>query len=248
MISQLIIGASATLEGLRLIHRPGLRRYVYIPFTINLVFFGLFVWLGVTYFGDLMNSFLPQESWFAWLHWLLWPLFAIAIGLVFFFCFSIIANLIGAPFNSLLAKAVEQQLTHRLDNELATPWQGLAKEGFRTIKSEINKMGYFISRAIPLLILFLIPGINIIAPFLWFAFNSWMLALEYLDYPMGNHGIFFTAQRDRLRQFRGLGLGFGASVVLMNSIPLINFLAMPTAVASATLLWVKYLAFASNRN
>ncbi|CAH9018176.1 sulfate transporter CysZ [Candidatus Nitrosacidococcus sp. I8] len=241
MINQLIIGSSAILQGLHLIHRPGLRRYVYIPFTINLVFFGLFVWLGVTYFSDLMNSFLPQESWITWLHWLLWPLFAIAIGLFFFFSFSMSTNLIGAPFNSLLAKAVEQQLTHTPVDELATPWQGLAKEGFQAIKSEINKIGYFLSRAIPFLILFLIPGINIIAPFLWFGFNGWMLALEYLDYPMGNHGIFFTEQRDRLRQFRGLGLGFGVSVVLMNSIPLINFLAMPTAVASATLLWVRYL-------
>jgi len=45
-----------------------------------------------------------------------------------------------------------------------------------------------------------------------------MLALEYCDYPMGNHGIDFAAQRRLLGQQRLLNAGFGAAVLVATSI------------------------------
>ena len=43
----------------------------------------------------------------------------------------------------------------------------------------------------------------------------------------------------RLAQRRGISLGFGGGVMIMTSIPVVNFFAMPVAVAGATLLWVE---------
>ena len=91
-------------------------------------------------------------------------------------------------------------------------------------------------------ILFLIPGINIAAPFLWLAFNAWYLALEYTDYPMGNHGILFRKQHTQLKRMRLNAMGFSGGVLAMMAIPGINFLAMPAAVAGATVLWTRELA------
>lgn len=242
MVSQTLVGASYLLQGLHLIHRPGLRRYTYIPLTINLLLFTALIWLSAAQFSTLMDTLLPNNKWLDWLSWLLWPLFAVAMAVLVFFIFSMIANLIGAPFNGLLAKAVEQQLTsEEINGSSIGTWKDLAREIFPAIWMELNKIGYFILRAIPLLILFLIPGLNIIAPFLWFAFSAWILTLEYMDYPMGNHGITFPEQRRRLQQHRALGLGFGGATMLANSIPLVNFLVMPTAVAGATALWVEHL-------
>jgi CysZ protein len=68
-----------------------------------------------------------------------------------------------------------------------------------------------------------------------------MLAVEYLDYPMGNHGLSFSEQRRRLRRRPMLSLSFGAGVLLLMLIPGLNFLAMPAAVAGATALWVDRL-------
>jgi CysZ protein len=56
---------------------------------------------------------------------------------------------------------------------------------------------------------------------------------------MGNQGLKFREMRQRLRQRPALSLGFGAATGLMTLIPLVNFLAMPSAVAGATLLWVR---------
>ena len=64
-------------------------------------------------------------------------------------------------------------------------------------------------------ILFLIPGINLAAPFLWGLFSAWMLAIEYADYPMANHMLRFPEQRKRLRRRRLLSWGFGGGSLLM---------------------------------
>jgi CysZ protein len=239
LVTQTFIGASYLLRGFHLIHRPGLRSYAYIPLAINALLFTTLIWLSAAQFGTLIDTLLPK--WLDWLGWVLWPLFAVTMAVIVFFIFSMIANLIGAPFNGLLAKAVERQLTGQEINETTNTWKELLREALPAIWMELNKIGYFALRAVPLLILFLIPGLNIVAPLLWFAFSAWMLTLEYMDYPMGNHGITFPEQRQRLQQHHSLGLGFGGVTMLANSIPLVNFLVMPSAVAGATALWVGHL-------
>ena len=63
-----------------------------------------------------------------------------------------------------------------------------------------------------------------------------MLALQYLDYPLGNHGLAFSEQRRILKVQRPMMLGFGAVVLLYTMVPVLNFFAMPAAVVGATLL------------
>jgi CysZ protein len=58
---------------------------------------------------------------------------------------------------------------------------------------------------------------------------------------MGNHDLTFSKQKQLLAGRKGLALGFGGSVMVMTSIPLINFIVMPVAVAGATLLYVEQL-------
>lgn len=239
MSTQAALGAHYLVRGLHLIHRPGLRRYAYIPLAINTLLFAALLWLGAAQFGDLINALLPQ--WLDWLRWLLWPLFAVTMLVVVFFIFSAIVNVIAAPFNGLLAEAVERYLTGEAIAPPEGTWRELLREALPALWMELRNLGYFASRAIPLLILFLIPVLNLIAPFLWIAFSAWGLALEYLDYPMGNHDIATDTQRQSLQQHRLLGLGFGGATLFANTIPFLNFLVMPSAVAGATALWVERL-------
>ena len=107
------------------------------------------------------------------------------------------------------------------------------------LRSELRKISYIIFRGVPLLVLFFIPFVNIIAPLIWMGFTAWMLALEYSDYPMGNHGLLFTKQREKLKTRPLTVLGFGAGVMVLIIIPFVNFLAMPIAVAGATVMWIE---------
>jgi CysZ protein len=237
-IIQALVGARYLLRGLKLIHRPGLRRYAYLPLILNTLLFAALIWLGATQFDAFINTFLPP--WLEWLRWLLWPLFAVTIAIAVFFIFSLFVNLVSAPFNGLLAEAVEQHLSGEPISPL-NPRQGLLREVLFALGMELRKLSYFLGRAVPLLLLSLIPGLNVAAPFLWMTFGAWMLALQYLDYPLGNHGISFSQQRQYLRRHYSLGLGFGSATLLANAIPLVNFLVIPSAVAGATALWVERL-------
>lgn len=241
MIGDAVRGFGCFTAGLRMLPRPGLRRYVLGPLLLNIVLFAGLIWFGVGQFSDLVNWLLsPLPGWLDWLRYLLWPLFALTVLIAVFFTFSLVANLIGAPFNGLLAEAVESQLTGKPLDETGG-WKKMLAEVVPAILGEVRKLGYFVLWAIPLAVLFLIPGLNLAAPFLWAGFGAWMLALEYGDFPMGNHDIRFVAQRQIFRNRRGLALGFGGAAMLATMIPFLNFLVMPAAVAGATQLWVRHL-------
>ncbi len=163
----------------------------------------------------------------------------LATLLLVFYSFSVIGNIIAAPFNSLLAEAVEHHLTGEKLPEMS--WQETAKTILPSIMNEFRKLAYFICWAIPFLLLFFIPVIQVAAPFLWLAFGAWMLMLQYGDYPMANHNISVPDQRKKLASNRINSLSFGGATMLMTLIPFLNFLVIPSAVAGATMLWVEQM-------
>lgn len=239
MLGKPFIGASALLQGLTLLNTPGLRRFVAIPLLINVLLFIGSIYVLASQFSDLVAGWISHlPDWLLWLEWFFWVLFALTALLLVFYTFSILANIIASPFNSLLAEAVERHLTGQ-----PLPTGGSFIDAFKAapaaVLDELRKLGYMALLAIPILILsfFLAP----IAPFLWALFGAWMLALEYGDYPMGNHQLRFGEQRARIRKHKLLALGFGGATLVATMIPLLNFLVMPAAVAGATRLWVTQL-------
>jgi len=242
MTANPLSGAGYLLEGMKLITRPRLRRFVLIPLVINILVFSAAIWYGISEFESFlawMRSGIP--SWLQWLSWILWPLFVLALVILVFYSFTLVANLLAAPFNGLLAEKVELYLTGRpLDQ--GGGWKKVLIELVPTLLDELKKLLFAGLLAIPFLILFLIPGINLAAPLLWFLYTAWILTLEYSDYPMGNNGLKFGEMRARLRNKRVLGLGFGAATAGLTMVPVLNFIAMPSAVAGATAMWVNELS------
>lgn len=239
-MNDFITGMRYLFTGIKLLVKPGIRLFVIIPFLVNsLLFTGVIIY-GAELISDLIRYISDKWSWLEWIGWLLWPLFVIVALTIVFFCFSILANLIAAPFNGFLAAAVEARLTgtSAADNGGLS---ALIKELIDGIKAEGIKFVYFLVRAIPLLILFIIPFINVAAPFIWVVFGAWMVALEYLDFPMANHGMLFPEIRIVIKNHRTLAIGFGLSTLMMTMIPVINFIAMPAAVAGATCLWLDHI-------
>ena len=245
MFSDVITGMSYLWRGYSLLTRRGLRRFVLIPLLVNVLVFSFLAWLAIGQFDVWMEALLPvgDSWWLILIRGVLWVLIVVLILLVMYLSFTLVANVIAAPFNSLLAQKVELLLGETEQTMLDA---GFLVGAFTAILGELRKFGYFLVLAIPLLILFVIPLINMIAPLLWFIFISWMLALEYLAYPMENQGLSFLQTREYLRRHRALGLGFGMAVTVAMLVPLINFLVMPAAVAGATLLWVERLRTTSH--
>ena len=236
MIADITRGTQAMARALSLLNKPGVRIYVIVPLMINLLLFGALVWYGYSQFNLLVEwlmSFVP--SFLEFIEWLIWIFFGVLAAITVFFSFTPIANIIAAPFNALMSEKIEIELT----GKAASSNISFARMAIDAIGSQLRKLVYIMFWALGLFLVSLIPVVNLVAPVLWIVFGSWLLSLEYFDYPMGNHDLVFAEQKKRLGERRGIALGFGGAVMIMTSIPIINFFAMPVAVAGATLLWVE---------
>ncbi|MDY7559061.1 sulfate transporter CysZ [Pseudomonas sp. 10B1] len=226
-------------EGLKLVLSPSLRLFVLLPLTINLLLFGGLIYLAMHQFGMWVDTFMPElPTWLSFLNYIIWPLFVILVILMVFFTFTLIANVIAAPFNGFLAEKVEVVLKGS-DDFPTFSWGELIAMVPRTFSREMRKLGYFLPRAIGLLILSFIPVVNVIAAPLWLLFGVWMMAIQYIDYPADNHKLGWNEMLVWLRQKRWQSMGFGGIVYLALLIPVVNVLMMPAAVAGATLFWVR---------
>ncbi len=139
-------------QGWKLIRLPGIRRFVIIPLLVNILLLGgAFVWLFFR-----LDEWIPKlmshvPDWLQWLSYVLWPLSVISVVLVFSYFFSTIANLIAAPFCGLLAEQLEGRLTGKPLPD--SGWLGMVKDVPRIMKRELQKLGYYLPRALCLLLL-----------------------------------------------------------------------------------------------
>ncbi len=213
-------------KGLKLLASSQLRSFIIIPILINVVLYSVALLLGYYYISDLINQFIP--GWLHWLSWVLWPLFFISFFIAGFFTFTVLANLLAAPFYGKLS-AKTLVLINGEAKEIEE--QSLVK----VIFAELKRAGYLLSRALPLLVLSFIPGVNVLAPFLWALFGAWGMALEYMAYPLENAGVLFSEQKQLVKSIRIGALSFGGVAVMGLTIPLVNIIIGPVAVIGATL-------------
>lgn len=240
MLEEFTHGAGCLFRGFGFLLRPGIKRHVFIPLLINTLLFGCAIAYAADHFAIwLQHLTAGLPTWLSWLASLLWLIFALAALVVLFYTFTLVANLIGAPFNSFLSARVEALVVG------VKPDSGRSLVGdiITSFRDELRRILYILWRALLIgilgLLLFFIPLFNILTPLLWLLFTAWMLALQYSDYPLSNHGVDFTAQRPLLKQQRNRLFGFGAATAVCTLIPIVNFIIMPAAVAGATLLWTE---------
>ncbi len=221
-----VLAVGFLFKGLKLLTGQELRKFIIIPVLINVVVYSVALTLGYFYISDLIDQFIP--GWLQWLSWILWPLFFISFFIAGFFTFTVMANMVAAPFYGKLSAKTLAMVNNK---PFATAEQPLVKVLF----AESKRMGYLVSRALPLLILSILPGINVLAPFLWALFGAWGMALEYLAYPLENQGVLFSEQKELVKSIRLGALSFGGLAVLGLTIPVLNIIVAPAAVIGATL-------------
>ncbi len=232
-VGQFMRGVNDLMEGFRWIGRPELRPFVLIPLIINLLLFSGALALGVWQMDALLQQFIPQ-GW-EWLKYIVWPLFFLLVLVVGFYSFTLVANLIGSPFNSVLSARVEYLRQGRFPQGVERKWH---QEIALAVVGELRKWRYFLKWILLLLLLGLIPGVNLLTPVFWALLGGWMMAVEYTDYPMGNAGMTLQQQLPWLKARRARALGLGLAVMGASMVPVLNFAVMPAAVVAGTLMWL----------
>jgi uncharacterized protein involved in cysteine biosynthesis len=108
MQAPVLSGPQYLREGLKLVLSPSLRLFVLLPLAVNLLLFGGLIWFAGHEFSLWVDALMPSlPDWLSFLSYILWPLFVALVVLMVFFTFTMLANVIAAPFNGFLAEKVE---------------------------------------------------------------------------------------------------------------------------------------------
>lgn len=232
-----VSGAGYFIKGFELIRMKGIRRFVFIPLAVNLILFSVafsYMFMQLEHYIDMIIAWLPEIL--SWVSYVIWPVAVLFLLVFFSFIFSSVANWLAAPFNGLLSEKIEALLSGN-----QAPSGGvldIIKDIPRTLGREWCKLKYNLPRALGFLILYWV--LPIIGQILWFLFLSWMMAVQYKDYPFDNHKVPFPVMRDALKNHQGLSYSFGLTTALFSMIPLVNLIVMPVAICGATALWVDH--------
>lgn len=222
-------GPRHMLAGFRLLLRPGVRGFMLIPLLGNAVFYSVAAALAFYGLDSALDRWLPANV--DWLRWLLFPVLAVLLLVVAFFTFTLVANLILAPFNGLLSEHVERSLTGRAAR---APEETVAAAMWRSLRQAVRRLGYVAIRMLGVFLLGLIPIVGVIAWPIGVLLGGWLLAMEFADNPLGNWGWDFLRQRELMRRHRAGFIGFGLTALGLSLVPVLNFAVIPAAVAGMT--------------
>lgn len=213
--------------------KKGLKRFVILPVLFNFIIFTSLFYLFHHYLIQQTTAYIDQlPSWLSFLSDFLLILSAISFFLVFLSMFTVIFNLVAAPFNGLLAEK-----SQRILYQESIPNLSMMTIAFRSIKRQGQFLLYFLPRFLAMCILFFIPILHPIYPFLWFAFNAWMLSVQYQDFVMDNNLVGFNEMKQKIHQNKMTTLGFGTIINFMSFMPFLNLLTMPIAVIGGVIFY-----------
>lgn len=229
------------VEGFKLLTDKKILPFVVFPLIINLAIF-YFGWSALyQWFDAQLNGWLENiPSWLSFLETILRWMFILAAIIVSAVTFSMLATFIGSPFYGLMAEQVCEIKEVPVPDTPFTANAILRLIG-RSLVREVQKLSYYLVRAVPLFVLWLILLFTPISPIMtvvWFLFGAKMLALQYTDYAFDNAGIDFKSSNKALNDNRLTSLTFGGIVQIATMIPLVNILVVPAAVVAGTLYYI----------
>jgi CysZ protein len=235
---------SSLKDSFGLLLSPDLRWYLLGPLLVNVVLFfslGIYIFSWIPELISTANGYLPE--WLAWLSWLVAPLVIMAVVVVGVSTFNIVGNIIAAPLNAFLSEKTERLLMG--DDYIEADERSLSAEVVHAVLREFRKLGYFLPRFLLVLIISFIPGVQIVAPIIWFLFGAWYMAFQYFDYPLDNRRFNFSDSKKWIKARKAKGLVFGGSTSFLFMVPGLNLFMMPLCVVWATKIWVDEQTIAS---
>lgn len=240
MTGNIFHGVQYFFKGIHLVLSPGLKRYILVPLIINIflllgIIFGA-AFLITTYMGGFTGLFKAFPQWvillFGWLFWILYTLISVMLGTLMF---TMLTNLIASPFYGLLSEAVELTIEHRpIANTAIKDFPAL---WYHTFMRELRKLWYFTPWLFLSLVLLILPLTWPLFPIVWFLVMSWIMAIQYCDYPADNQKIPLKQMIKTIKTVPLTALGFGGMVSLALAVPGLNLIIPAAAVAGGTLLW-----------
>ena len=229
----LVTAISLIFDGISLALKKEFRAFVLIPILINLVLFSVLGYVLFYYIKELIfDIFNTFPDWLVFVAYILSALLVIALLIAGCYFFSTVATIIASPFYGILADKVELYLNNTQGIDMSVT--DLIKDIPRILLREGRKQLFFLPLALLCLLISLVPVLNFVSPFFWFALTSWMGCLQYADYAYDNHHVSFKDMQQDLKDNYVSSFTLGATVSIALLIPIVNLLIPPAAVCAGT--------------
>lgn len=152
--------------------------------------------------------------------------------IIIVFTFTTVTLIVGAPFYEKIWHHVESRF-----GEVPEDRRGFWRTLGSGIGDGLRMLVPTLLVAIPLFAVGIIPVVGqVLSPILGAFFGGWFLAVELVGTAFDARGKTLRERRATLRSLRPMTLGFGLATYLLFLVPLGAVIAMPAAVAGATLL------------
>ncbi|KTD52767.1 sulfate transporter CysZ [Legionella quateirensis] len=232
-MNQFFHGMLYLLQGFQHLLTHGLKRFIIVPMALNFILFAGLFYFTYHYVFSFTSYYLDKlPSWLSVLSGIFFIIFIISFFLLFFSLFTVVFNVIAAPFNGLLAEKTQIILYNSRPPSLP-----FFKMALRTMKRQGEFLKFYLLRFFGICLLFFVPFIQPVYPFLWFLFTSWMISVQYQDFAMDNNLVSFQDLKQNVKNNKMRSLGFGTCINLVSFIPIVNILVMPAAVIGSTMLF-----------
>jgi CysZ protein len=158
--------------------------------------------------------------------------------------FISLGNIITAPFNEEISQKVEHIITEGTVKYEVGFW----KDAFISIKSEVQKILFYLSFLFLIFLLNFIPVAgNTLSFILGTVFSFYFNAFDFLDYPMTRKMLKFRQKLKITNSEKYITFGFGAAAFILMFLPIVNVFLKPVLVTAGTSLYYnKYYILNNN--
>lgn len=239
-MSDFLFGLSYPFRSLKFFFSHAvLIKYSIAPMIINLIIYGSIFILSYNWFMGSVDKWLGIENtevgfWLKFLHTVLLIIGFLLLLFVCYLIFTILGNLITAPFNEEISQRVEEIVSgDTIDHKM-----GFWEDACISFKGELQKIIFYL---VILLLIFSLNIIPVVGSFLSFIigiiFSCFYNALDFLDYPMTRKKMRFRDKLNITRKGKLITYGFGCSAFLLMFLPVVNVFMKPILVAAGTSLY-----------
>ncbi len=150
----------------------------------------------------------------------------------------LVGAVIAGPFHEKLSEVVERIATGRPPPDEPLNLSTLTRDAGRAIRSSVQRLGLFAAMYVPLFFLSLVPVVGLVGLAGTVVYSAFFLALNFTDPVLERRKLPLPHKMRWARAAMAPWLGFGAALLLVMLVPLLQLVLAPALVTAGTLLYL----------
>lgn len=236
-------GFTTVFSSLRLLSKhKGLILYFIVPFILNVAILSGIYYASYSFIKPWLYDLIEGGGWlFSFLRIVLAPALLIILAVITSLLYSIVGNIVTAPFNDFLSYSIEvREANINFDEPFSL--KVIIADIVRMTLNIVKMLGILLLINILLFALNLIPVLgNLLYTVLSFMASTFFLGFQFFDFPLERRRFDFGGKLKIAWRFKFMTMGLGTGFMLTTFIPILGFLGLNMATMGATTLFLAHM-------